>query len=65
MYVYYRLQMTYRRGARDLQRLDNTTRSPVFAFISETMGGLGSVRVFKWETFFSNTNRTQVRRGVP
>lgn len=62
LYIYYRLQATYRRGARDLQRLDNTTRSPVFAFISESMAGLTSVRVFNWARFFSDTNRRQVRR---
>lgn len=60
LYLYFSLLQKHRRCARDLQRLDSTTRSPVFAFIGESIASLPSVRAFGYEAFFTATNRRQV-----
>lgn len=56
IYIYFRLLQRYRAAARDLQRLENVSRSPVFAFITETIDGLVSVRAFGWENDFLKTH---------
>jgi hypothetical protein len=37
MAIFFALGYFYRYSARELKRLDNTTRSPVFAHLSESM----------------------------
>ncbi|XP_072749305.1 ATP-binding cassette sub-family C member Sur isoform X2 [Anoplolepis gracilipes] len=50
--IYYVLQRFYRRSARQLQRLDGSTRGPVAAHFSETLSGLATLRAFKQESRF-------------
>ncbi|KAL6445158.1 hypothetical protein ACFW04_002204 [Cataglyphis niger] len=50
--AYYVLQKFYRRSARQLQRLDGSTRGPVAAHFSETLSGLPTLRAFKQECRF-------------
>ncbi|KYM97235.1 Cystic fibrosis transmembrane conductance regulator [Cyphomyrmex costatus] len=50
--AYYALQKFYRRGARQLQCLDGSTRGPVVAHFSETLSGLPTLRTFKQEDRF-------------
>ncbi|RLU19415.1 hypothetical protein DMN91_007972 [Ooceraea biroi] len=50
--AYYVLQRFYRRSARQLQRLDGSTRGPVAAHFSETLSGLPTLRAFKQENRF-------------
>ncbi|XP_025268777.1 ATP-binding cassette sub-family C member Sur isoform X2 [Camponotus floridanus] len=50
--AYYVLQRFYRRSARQLQRLDGSTRGPVAAHFSETLSGLPTLRAFKQESRF-------------
>lgn len=46
-YVYYRLQNSYRRAAREIKRLDSLARSPRFAHFKETLQGLPVIRAFQ------------------
>ncbi|XP_067836532.1 ATP-binding cassette sub-family C member 9-like isoform X2 [Heptranchias perlo] len=50
--LYYFLQMFFRASARELQRLDSITKSPVFAHFSETLGGLTTIRAYRREDKF-------------
>ncbi|XP_012273062.1 ATP-binding cassette sub-family C member Sur [Orussus abietinus] len=53
-YVYYFLQKLYRKSARELQRLDGSTRGPVGAHFSETLAGLTTIRATKQQNRFMN-----------
>ncbi|XP_069777327.1 ATP-binding cassette sub-family C member 8-like isoform X2 [Narcine bancroftii] len=50
--LYYFFQMVFRVSARELQRLDSITKSPVFAHFSETLGGLTTIRAYKLQDKF-------------
>lgn len=63
--AYLMLQRFYRRSARELQRLDGSTRGPAAAHFSETLAGLTTLRAWKQQDRFmedmlehldSNTN---------
>ncbi len=45
-YIYYRLQNSYRRVAREIKRLDSIARSPRYAHFKETLQGLSVIRAF-------------------
>ncbi|XP_046482248.1 ATP-binding cassette sub-family C member Sur isoform X1 [Neodiprion pinetum] len=64
-FAYFLVQRFYRRSARELQRLDGSTRGPAAAHFSETLAGLATLRASKQEDRFmdemvehldSNTN---------
>ncbi|XP_006824101.2 ATP-binding cassette sub-family C member 8-like [Saccoglossus kowalevskii] len=50
--LYYFVQSYFLSSARELQRLDSITRSPIFEHFSETVGGLSTVRAFRHEAKF-------------
>ncbi|XP_015595444.1 ATP-binding cassette sub-family C member Sur isoform X2 [Cephus cinctus] len=50
--AYYFLQRFYRRSARELQRLDGSTRGPASAHFSETLAGLTTLRASKQQSRF-------------
>ncbi|XP_071805798.1 ATP-binding cassette sub-family C member 9-like [Asterias amurensis] len=43
---YYFLQKYFIATSRELQRLDSTSKSPIFAFFSESLGGLSTIRAY-------------------
>lgn len=45
-YFYYRIQNDYRRVAREVKRLDSTSRSPRYAHFKEVLQGLTVIRAF-------------------
>lgn len=45
-FVFHLLQKYYRRTSQQLKRMDNTSKSPVFAFFSQAMDGLETIRAF-------------------
>ncbi|KAE8744038.1 ABC-transporter, subfamily C member 08 [Frankliniella occidentalis] len=47
--VYYFMSRIFRKAIRDLKRLENTTRSPVFSNLLETAQGLNTIRAFNKE----------------
>ncbi|XP_051156850.1 ATP-binding cassette sub-family C member Sur-like isoform X2 [Leptopilina boulardi] len=52
--VYYFLQRFYRYGARELQRLDGSSRGPLSAHFSETLSGLPTIRASRQQNRFIN-----------
>jgi ABC-type multidrug transport system fused ATPase/permease subunit len=57
-FIYYNLQNSYRRVAREIKRLDSLARSPRYAHFKETLQGLSVIRAFgqkEWamEQFYS------------
>ncbi|XP_055997063.1 ATP-binding cassette sub-family C member 8-like isoform X2 [Ostrea edulis] len=50
--LYYCLQFFFRATARELQRIESVTKSPVFSHLSETLSGLQTIRAFRAEKRF-------------
>ncbi|XP_012276632.1 multidrug resistance-associated protein 5 isoform X2 [Orussus abietinus] len=47
--LYYYIGKVFRVAARDLRRIENVSRSPIFSFITTTIQGLSSIRAFNKE----------------
>ncbi|XP_066291928.1 ATP-binding cassette sub-family C member 9-like [Branchiostoma lanceolatum] len=60
---YYVVQKYYRATAREIKRLDNINKSPVFAQFSETLGGLTTVRAYRMEKTFSTSLMDKLDRS--
>ncbi|ORY49444.1 P-loop containing nucleoside triphosphate hydrolase protein [Rhizoclosmatium globosum] len=57
MAAYYFIQGMYRATARELKRLDATTRSPLYSHINESMTGVNTIRAYREQTrFISKTD---------
>lgn len=56
VFLYYYTQQVYRPTSRELRRLDNLCRSPLFAHFSETLTGLPTIRAYKQQPLFIQTN---------
>lgn len=54
------VQQYYRRSVREIKRLDQITKSPVFAFLSETLTGIATVRAYGQEGRFAATSATRI-----
>lgn len=52
--VYYALQNSYRRAAREIKRLDSLARSPRYAHFKETLQGLTVIRAFNQSDWMMN-----------
>ncbi|XP_022081586.1 ATP-binding cassette sub-family C member 9-like [Acanthaster planci] len=52
---FYILQRFFLASSRELQRLDSISKSPVFAYFSESLGGLMTIRAYKAGERFYNT----------
>ncbi|XP_066264201.1 ATP-binding cassette sub-family C member 9-like [Branchiostoma lanceolatum] len=63
MLLYYFVQKFYRATARELQRLDAINKSPMFAHVSETLGGLSTIRAFRVEKRFNDNLMEKVNRS--
>eukprot|EP00002_Diphylleia_rotans_P023662 TRINITY_DN4654_c0_g1_i15.p1 TRINITY_DN4654_c0_g1~~TRINITY_DN4654_c0_g1_i15.p1 ORF type:complete len:1232 (+),score=276.19 TRINITY_DN4654_c0_g1_i15:43-3738(+) len=55
MYIYYVVQNYFRPTSRELKRLKNISRSPVFAHFSETLTGASTIRAFNMQNQFVQT----------
>ncbi|XP_017075895.2 ATP-binding cassette sub-family C member Sur [Drosophila eugracilis] len=51
--AYYIIQKFYRCSARELQRIENATSSPVISHLSETIQGVTTIRAFNQQTRFT------------
>ncbi len=60
-YVYYNLQNSYRRVAREIKRLDSIARSPRFAHFKETLQGLSVIRAFNQSDWAMNQFYTKLK----
>jgi ABC-type multidrug transport system fused ATPase/permease subunit len=52
MLIYYFLQLYFRRSNTELKRLENVTRSPIYAEFNQALGGVKSLRSYHLEEMF-------------
>lgn len=50
--IFFFFSRTFRCGMRDLKRIENTSRSPVYSHLSTTISGLSIIHAFKKEHKF-------------
>ncbi|XP_022102307.1 ATP-binding cassette sub-family C member 9-like [Acanthaster planci] len=62
--VYYILQRYYLATSRELQRLESISKSPVFSYFSESLGGLTTIRAYRCENRFYNTILARIDRNT-
>ncbi len=53
----------YLATSRELKRLDATSRSPIFAWFSESLNGLSTIRAFNQQQLFIKNNERRVDRN--
>jgi ATP-binding cassette subfamily C (CFTR/MRP) protein 1 len=46
----------YLATSRELKRLDNVSRSPIYTWFSETLAGLSTIRAFRQQSVFQSKN---------
>ncbi|XP_022103515.1 ATP-binding cassette sub-family C member 9-like [Acanthaster planci] len=61
---YYFVQKYFITTSRELQRIDSTSKSPIFAYFSETLGGLSTIRAYGEEQRFYNTLIYRIDRNL-
>ncbi|KZV80265.1 multidrug resistance-associated ABC transporter [Exidia glandulosa HHB12029] len=52
-YVYHMVMTYYLATSRELKRLDAVSRSPIFSWFSESLGGLSTIRAFGQQSIFT------------
>ncbi|XP_078620823.1 ATP-binding cassette sub-family C member 9-like isoform X1 [Branchiostoma floridae x Branchiostoma japonicum] len=57
---YYFMQKFYRATARELQRIENIKNSPVYSQLSESFGGLSTIRAYRAEERFMDEMMTRI-----
>ena len=63
-YVYYKIYSLTRQGAIQLQRIEATTRSPIYSRFAELLHGVDTVRAFNQVDRFKEGNEAAMRRNV-
>lgn len=53
----------YLATSRELKRLDAVSRSPIFAWFSESLAGLSTIRAFNQQAVFATNNARRVDRN--
>lgn len=56
MPVFARLQRYYIPTARELQRLESVTRSPIYSKFSEALAGVATIRAYRRESYFTTAS---------
>ena len=59
-----RLTAYFKRSAIELKRLDNVTKSPIYAHFSETLGGITTIRAFGDTERFSEASNVALDKNV-
>jgi ABC-type multidrug transport system fused ATPase/permease subunit len=60
MIIYFIIQKFYRASYIEMQRIDATTRSPIYAHFSETLTGVETLRAYGFEERFALSNEHKV-----
>lgn len=64
MYVFALLQRFYVPTSRQLQRIESTTRSPIFNHFSESLSGASSIRAYYEQERFINESLSRVDKNI-
>ncbi|WP_186646180.1 ABC transporter transmembrane domain-containing protein [Fluviispira vulneris] len=56
LFIYYSIQSMYFSSSIEARRLDSVTRSPVYAYFSETLAGIQSIRIYQVQKKFIYEN---------
>lgn len=59
-FLYWLIQKYYMASSRELKRLDSSSRSPIFAHFSETLGGITTIRAYNQAARFIRENELRV-----
>ncbi|KAF8159727.1 multidrug resistance-associated ABC transporter [Crassisporium funariophilum] len=59
-WFYMRVMKYYLATSRELKRLDAVTRSPIFAWFSESLSGLSTIRAFNQQSVFITANQKRI-----
>lgn len=62
-WFYIRVMIYYLSTSRELKRLDAVSRSPIFAWFSESLNGLSTIRAFGQQSVFIAANERRVDRN--
>ncbi|TFK44584.1 metal resistance protein YCF1 [Crucibulum laeve] len=62
-WFYLRVMRYYLATSRELKRLDAVTKSPIFAWFSESLSGLSTIRAFNQQAIFVKTNQNRIDRN--
>ncbi|KAH9924719.1 metal resistance protein YCF1 [Fomitopsis serialis] len=62
-WFYIRVMIYYLSTSRELKRLDAVSRSPIFAWFSESLNGLSTIRAFGQQNVFIQNNERRVDRN--
>ncbi|KDR65747.1 hypothetical protein GALMADRAFT_232908 [Galerina marginata CBS 339.88] len=59
-WFYLRVMKYYLATSRELKRIDAVTRSPIFAWFSESLAGLSTIRAFNQQPVFTTINQKRI-----
>ncbi|KAI0080155.1 metal resistance protein YCF1 [Panus rudis PR-1116 ss-1] len=62
-WFYLRVMVYYLATSRELKRLDAVSRSPIFAWFSESLNGLSTIRAFSQQSIFISNEERRVDRN--
>ncbi|KAJ3561287.1 hypothetical protein NP233_g10282 [Leucocoprinus birnbaumii] len=62
-WFYLRVMKYYLATSRELKRLDAVSRSPIFAWFSESLAGLSTIRAFHQQAIFTQNNQHRIDRN--
>jgi len=62
--MFYFIMQYFRSTSRELQRLDSTSKSPIFSHLSATLGGLTSIRGYKAQQRFTKQMHDKVEDNM-
>ncbi|XP_006462121.1 hypothetical protein AGABI2DRAFT_151707 [Agaricus bisporus var. bisporus H97] len=62
-WFYMRVMKYYLATSRELKRLDAVSRSPIFAWFSESLAGLSTIRAFHQQSIFIQHNQYRIDRN--
>lgn len=62
-WIYRKVMLYYLATSRELKRLDAVSRSPIFAWFSESLNGLSTIRAFNLQQIFIHQNEYRVDRN--
>ncbi|KAI8353074.1 multi drug resistance-associated protein MRP [Mortierella sp. GBAus27b] len=63
-FIYYWIQKYYLATSREVRRLESVTRSPIFAYFQETLGGITTIRAYRQQARFIQGNEHRLDQNL-